>query len=76
MAASFRFRVDRLIALREAAGLSVNALAARAGVQQKSLHNWEHGNSLPKIDGAAKLARALGVSLDELVAFDEEESED
>ena len=56
----------RLQELRKAAGLSQSQLAARAGVPIDSLRNWEQDKALPKIDTAALLAVALGVSLDRL----------
>lgn len=58
---------ERLQKLRSDAGLSQSELASRAGVSLDSLRNWEQGRVLPRIDTAAKLARALGVSVDALV---------
>src|SRR5262249_26327296 len=51
---------------RKEAGLSQSQLAAKAGVPLDSLRNWEQDRVLPRIDAAARLARALGVSLDAL----------
>jgi transcriptional regulator with XRE-family HTH domain len=55
--------------LRERAGLSQSDLARRAGLSLRSLQNWEIDRYLPRIDAAAQLARALGVSLDQLAVF-------
>jgi transcriptional regulator with XRE-family HTH domain len=55
--------------LRKAAGLSQSELAERSGTSIDSLRNWEQERALPKIDAATRLARALGVRLDDL-AFD------
>lgn len=43
------------------------------GISLRSLQNWEIDRNLPRIDHAAKLARALGVSLDELAILDDEQ---
>jgi transcriptional regulator with XRE-family HTH domain len=57
---------DRLQRLRHAAGLSQNQLATAADLPVVSLRNWERARRLPGLDAAAKIARALGVSLDVL----------
>ena len=57
---------QRLQRLRQAAGLSQSQLARAAGVPPGSLKNWEQGRRLPQLDAACRLARAVGVSLDEL----------
>jgi transcriptional regulator with XRE-family HTH domain len=54
--------------LREQAGLSQSQLALKASVPIDSLRNWEQGRVLPRIDAVIRLARALGVTVDELVA--------
>jgi DNA-binding XRE family transcriptional regulator len=57
----------RLQRLRHEAGLSQAKLARAAGIPHPSLRNWEYDIREPLVMTAAKLARALGVSLDELV---------
>jgi transcriptional regulator with XRE-family HTH domain len=57
---------ERLQRLRQAAGLSQSQLARAAGVPAGSLKNWEQGRRLPQLDAAYRLAKAIGVSLDEL----------
>jgi transcriptional regulator with XRE-family HTH domain len=57
---------DRLQQLRKAAGLSQAELATRSETSLDTLRRWEQGRNLPNIEAAAKLARALGVSLDDL----------
>jgi transcriptional regulator with XRE-family HTH domain len=59
----------RLKALREAAGLTQARLARRSGVPLGSVRGYEQGVRTPGLDQAAKLARALGVSLDELAGL-------
>lgn len=55
-----------LQALRDEVGISQSELAARSGVSLDSLRNWEQDRTIPRIDVATRLARALGVSLDRL----------
>ena len=57
----------RLKQLREEAGLTVYALAKRAGLTQINVHRIEKGERDPAWPTAVKLAEALGVSL---AAFD------
>jgi transcriptional regulator with XRE-family HTH domain len=56
----------RLKQLREAAGLSQVRLAELAEVTPRTLQNWEYGVRTFNFEDAAKLADALGVTLDEL----------
>jgi len=58
---------QRLKRLREAKGLSQAKLAVAAGVSPGSLRNAEYDRREPLIGLAAKIAAALGVTLDELV---------
>src|SRR5262245_1479862 len=56
-----RLRLDR--------GLSQSRLAALAGVPFRSLQNYEQGHRATPLEAAAKLAQALGVSLDVLAGI-------
>jgi transcriptional regulator with XRE-family HTH domain len=47
--------------------MSQPALAAAARVPVATLRNWEQDRREPKLYTAARVAEALGVSLDELV---------
>jgi transcriptional regulator with XRE-family HTH domain len=60
---------ERLQRLRKAAGLSQPGLAKAAGVPAATIRNWEQGRRGPLLENAAKLAVALGVSLDELAGL-------
>jgi transcriptional regulator with XRE-family HTH domain len=51
---------------REAANISQAKLAKAAGIPVGTLRNLEQGRRIPRLDTAIKLARALGVTLDEL----------
>jgi transcriptional regulator with XRE-family HTH domain len=62
----------RLKMLREAAGMTQAALAAAAGVSVRSYQQWEQGVRTPLFDAAARIAQALGVSLDELAGIETE----
>jgi transcriptional regulator with XRE-family HTH domain len=57
---------QRLQAFRKQVGMTQSKLAEAAGVPLPTLQNWERGHRKPSLDNAVKLARALGVSLDEL----------
>jgi transcriptional regulator with XRE-family HTH domain len=57
---------ERLKRLRREAGLSQSQLARAAGVPIGTLRNWEQNRRVPLLDTAARVARAIGVSLDEL----------
>jgi transcriptional regulator with XRE-family HTH domain len=52
----------RLRELREAAGLTQEQLAARAGVKRDAIARWERGAREPAWGNVLALAEALGVS--------------
>jgi transcriptional regulator with XRE-family HTH domain len=56
----------RLRELRERKGLSQEGLARQVGVGRDAVWLWEKGRRTPALDTAAKLAAALGVSIDVL----------
>jgi transcriptional regulator with XRE-family HTH domain len=57
---------ERLQRIRQARGLSQSQLARAAGIPVGSLRNWERDRREPLLGAAAKLADALGCTLDEL----------
>jgi transcriptional regulator with XRE-family HTH domain len=57
---------QRILELRDAAGLTQEALARKAGVGLDAVRNWEKGRRTPGLDMAVKLADALECTLDEL----------
>jgi transcriptional regulator with XRE-family HTH domain len=60
----------RLAELRRAAGLSQERLARLADVGTDAVRKWERGKRTPSLKMAIKLARTLGVSLDDLAGFE------
>jgi transcriptional regulator with XRE-family HTH domain len=52
--------------VREAIGLTRAQLAEAAGVEKRSLDNWEIGRTKVPVDVLSKLAKALGTTVDEL----------
>jgi transcriptional regulator with XRE-family HTH domain len=59
---------QRLRRLRQAASLTQEELAQKAMVPVWSLRNWEHDHRLPGLVAAYKLAKALGVPMEELAS--------
>lgn len=53
--------------LRKESGVSVKALASNAGVSAMSIYRYEQGKRKPDLDTAAKIAKTLGVHIDELI---------
>jgi transcriptional regulator with XRE-family HTH domain len=62
-AQSFAARLRRI---RTAAGVSGYKLAELSGMSKQAISSLELGKRQPTLETAKKLARALGVSLDEL----------
>lgn len=57
----------RLLALRQAAGLTQAELAHRIGERQTNVSFWERSATPPRSDALPKLARALGASVEALL---------
>ena len=53
--------------LRLAAGYTQQAVADAVGVAVRTIISWEQGARVPGGDKIAKLAKALGVSADDLL---------
>lgn len=62
---------NRIAALRKAAGLSQEALAAKLGVSRQAIGKWEADATLPSLDNLHQLAKELGVTIDALLAGEE-----
>ena len=57
----------RLVELRQAAGLTQPELAARIGTNPSNIAFWELSGTAPRGEVLPALAKALGVSIDELL---------
>ena len=55
---------EKLIVLRDRAGLSQMELADRLGVSRQAVSRWESGDTTPSVDKLKTLAKIYGVSLD------------
>ena len=62
----------RLAALRRERGLSQEALAERLGVSRQAVSKWERAEASPDTDNLILLSRLYGVSLDSLLATEDE----
>lgn len=60
----------RLRTLREKHGYTQKEFAEKAGVSSSSYNAYEQGTKAPPLTSAAKIAKALGVSLDWLCGMD------
>jgi transcriptional regulator with XRE-family HTH domain len=58
---------SRLRQLREAAGLSQRELARQIGDRQSNVRFWEVTGKIPRSDMLAPMAKALGVTVEELL---------
>ncbi len=55
--------------------LSQEELAARVGVSRQAVSKWELGDATPEVDKLVALAKAFGVTTDELLSSKEPETE-
>ena len=58
---------DRLKAARKEHGFSQEQLAEQVGVSRQAVSKWEVGDAIPDTDKLVPLARALGITVDELL---------
>ena len=65
----------RLRQLRQARGLTQEALAEALGVHVRTVRNMEAGVHGPQFDNLEKLAQVLGVEVKALFSFENEESQ-
>ena len=56
-------------------GLSQERLAEQVGVSRQAVSKWEVGDAIPDTDKLVPLARALGITVDELLGNSPEEPE-
>ena len=62
---------ERLIQLREEAGLSQEEMAAKIGVSRSTVRGWETGVNLPGASALIKIAELYGVPIDYLFGREE-----
>ena len=61
---------SRLRQLREAAGISQRELARQIGQDQSNVRYWEQSGSPPRSDVLLPMAKALGVTVEELLGLE------
>ena len=66
---------DNLISLRKIHGYSQDELAEKIGVSRQTLSKYETGESYPDIEKCKLLADIFGTTLDDLVRYDKNDSE-
>lgn len=59
---------EKIFFFRKRAGLSQEALAEQVGVSRQAVSKWELGEATPEVDKLLALARAFGVTTDELLS--------
>jgi transcriptional regulator with XRE-family HTH domain len=64
---------ENLVRLREGKDWTQAETAQAAGVPYRTYQNWENGNRQPGMGNLISLAKAFGVSLDELTAGEDPE---
>ena len=63
---------NRLVQMRKAHGLSQEELASRLGISRQAVSKWERAESSPDTDNLIMLSRLYGVSLDQLLATEDD----
>lgn len=66
---------ERIYQLRKESGKSQGELAQLLGVSRQSVSKWENGTSNPEIENLIELSKIFGVSVDQIVNYQGEESE-
>lgn len=65
---------DNLIELRKYNNMSQEELASMIGVTRQTLSKYEAGESLPDIEKCSAIAKALGVTMDDLVNYSKDDN--
>lgn len=65
---------ENLIELRKLNNMSQEELAALIGVTRQTLSKYETGESIPDIEKCSAIAKALGITMDDLVNYDKDEN--
>lgn len=67
---------SRIKEIRLSKGLMQTFVAKQLNMTQQQLSDWENDRAYPRIDKAFRLARVLGVKVDDLYLEDENEHND
>lgn len=60
--------------LRKVNGYSQEEVAEKVGVSRQAVAKWEAGDTVPDLENCLALAKLYGVTLDDLVQYDQEQS--
>ena len=64
----------RIELCRREAGMSVRDLQEYFGFEYpQAIYNWQHGKCLPTVDNLLALSRLLGVSMEDLLVYNDHE---
>lgn len=66
---------DNLVSMRKIHGYSQDELAEKIGVTRQTLSKYETGESLPDIERCRLMADIFGVSIDDLINYDRNDSD-
>lgn len=66
---------DNLIELRKINNLSQEDIAEKIGVSRQTLSKYETGESLPDIERCKQLAELFGVTMDDLISYEKNDSD-
>ena len=65
---------DNLIMLRKLNGLSQGQVAEKIGISRQAYAKWENGLTTPDIEKASLLAKVYGISIDDLLECEKDDS--
>ena len=65
---------ENLSTLRKKYGFTQEQVAEKVGVSRQAVAKWESGDTVPDIMNCVSLARLYGVSLDDLVNYEESQN--
>ena len=66
---------DNLVELRKLNNLSQEDIAEKIGVSRQTLSKYETGDSLPDIERCKLLADLFGVTMDDLISYEKNDSD-
>ena len=67
---------QNILRMRKDAGISVRELQVMFGfTSPQAIYNWQNGISLPSVDNFIVLAAVLGMTIEEIIAIEGEDSD-